>query len=69
MKETLLFILIMAVIVFAILFIVYVADKMKCEEISADMGYANRYSMISGCRIKTPEGWIPLSNYRQEERR
>ena len=41
----------------------------KCETRAEDMGYSYRYGIVAGCRIKTEQGWIPMENYRQEERR
>ena len=41
----------------------------SCETKANDMSFEYRYSPLAGCRIKTKQGWIPLENYRQEERR
>lgn len=40
-------------------------DRASCNANWQDSGMPVRWSMLGGCQVHTPTGWIPADNYRE----
>jgi len=60
--------LIVSLIVLAFIALIGVGwNAAKCSVISTETGRATRYGIVSGCMVKTSDGWAPLANWRSED--
>lgn len=57
--------LLTVMVVFGVGFIIVTLDEIACSAQTRDIGFSNKYSLLTGCMIEhKPNTWIPLKQYR-----
>jgi hypothetical protein len=60
MRDAIAYLIVVAVIYGASLWF----SSERCEAKTDGIGMLSKWSVFGGCQVKTPQGWVPLENYR-----